>query len=95
MVTTGDVGLPASALRSRYPQVTPPLFNPKTSILIQKCHPYTGNLNRETSGDSKNAFLHCGDVLAQLAATHLCPCQHETTIVHMVHDGCFPTAACW
>jgi len=42
------------------------LFNPKTSILIQKRHPYPGNLNRETSGDSKNAFLHCGDVLAPL-----------------------------
>ncbi len=39
------------------------LFNPETSILIQKRHPYTGNLNRELSGDSKNAFLHCGDVL--------------------------------
>ncbi len=37
------------------------LFDPKTSTLIQKCHPYTGN--SETSGDSKNVFLHCGDVL--------------------------------
>ena len=37
------------------------LFNPETSILIQKRHPYTGNLNRETSGDSKNAFLHFAD----------------------------------
>ena len=34
------------------------LFNPDTSILIQKRHPYTGNLNSETPGDSKNAFLH-------------------------------------
>ena len=33
------------------------------SIAIQKRHPYTGNVNSETSGDSKNAFLHCGDVL--------------------------------
>ncbi len=32
------------------------LLNPKTSILIHH-HPHTGNLNRETSGDSKNAFL--------------------------------------
>ncbi len=40
------------------------LFNPETSILIQKRHPYTGNLVSEKSGDSKNAFLHCGDVLA-------------------------------
>jgi len=30
------------------------LFNPKTSILIQKRHPYTGNLNSETLGDSKH-----------------------------------------
>jgi len=40
------------------------LFNPKTSILIQKRHPYTGNLNSEMPGDSKNAFLHCGHVSA-------------------------------
>ncbi len=39
------------------------IFNPETSILIQKRHPYTGNLHSETSGDSKSAFLHCGDVL--------------------------------
>ena len=39
------------------------LFHPKTSILIQKRHPYAGNLNSETSGDSKNALLHCGDAL--------------------------------
>jgi len=39
------------------------LFNPEPSILIQKRHPYTGNLNSETCGDSKNVFLHCGDVL--------------------------------
>ncbi len=31
-------------------------------IPIQKRHPYTGNLNSETSEDSENAFLHCGDV---------------------------------
>ncbi len=47
------------------------LFNPKTCILIQKRHPYTGNLNSETSGDSKNAFLHCGDVLAHLQSFNL------------------------
>ncbi len=32
------------------------LFNPKTSNVIQKRHPYTGNLNSQTSGDSKNVF---------------------------------------
>ena len=37
------------------------LFNPNTSISIQKRHPYTGNLNVKLSGDRKNAFLHCGD----------------------------------
>jgi len=36
----------------------------KTSILIQKRHPYTGNLNSETLVDSKNAFLHWGDAFA-------------------------------
>ena len=40
------------------------LFNPETSILIQKRHPYTGNLNSEMLGDSKNVFQHWGDVLA-------------------------------
>ncbi len=39
------------------------LLNFETSISIQKRHSYTRNLNSETSGDSKNAFLHCGDVL--------------------------------
>ena len=42
---------------------TSALYNPKSSILIQKRHPYTENLNSETPGDSKNAFLHWGDVL--------------------------------
>ncbi len=31
------------------------------SVLAQKS-PYTGSINRETFGDSKNTFLHCGDV---------------------------------
>ncbi len=43
------------------------LFNPKTSDLTQKRHPYTGNLNPETSENSKNAFLHCGGVLGILS----------------------------
>ena len=38
------------------------LFNPKTSILVEKHHPYIANLNPDTLGDSNNAFLHCGDV---------------------------------
>ncbi len=40
------------------------LFNPETLVLIQKRHPYRGNLNSETPGDSKTRFLHWGDVLA-------------------------------
>ena len=31
-------------------------------ILIQKRHPYTRNLNSEMLRDSKNAFLHRGNV---------------------------------
>jgi len=42
------------------------LFNPKASVSIQKRYPYTGNLNSESPGDSKNAFLHWGDVLADV-----------------------------
>ena len=33
-------------------------------VSIPKRHPYTRNLNSETSGDGENRFLHCGDVLA-------------------------------
>lgn len=38
------------------------LFNPVMYSLIQKHHPCTGTLNSKTSGDRKNAFLHCGHV---------------------------------
>ena len=54
------------------------LFNPKTSVLTQKHHLYTGHLNRETSGDSKNTFLHCGDVLALMPAACSCASLQET-----------------
>ena len=47
------------------------LFNPETSILIQKRHPYTGNLNLETPGDSKDAFLYWGDVTLSPVLTSL------------------------
>ena len=43
-------------------QVLVALFIPETSIIIQKRRPHNGYLNSETPGDSKNAFLHCGDV---------------------------------
>ena len=36
------------------------LLNPGTSMLVQKRHCYTININ---SGDSENAFLHCEEVL--------------------------------
>ena len=39
------------------------LCNPQTSISTQKCHPHTGKLNSDMSGDRRNALLHCGDVL--------------------------------
>ena len=42
---------------------TQALFNPEPAVLIQKRHPYTGDLNSETPGDSTNAFLHWGYVL--------------------------------
>ena len=38
------------------------LLNFKMYSLIQEHHPYTGTLNSETSGDSENTFLHCGDI---------------------------------
>ena len=52
-------------------------FNPKTSIWIQKCHPYTGNLNSKMSGDSTNAFQYCEDVLVVVE----CSC-HEAIANH-------------
>ncbi len=46
------------------------LFNPETSIQIQKRPFYSGNQNSETPGDSKNAFLHWGDVLVLFMLRH-------------------------
>jgi hypothetical protein len=52
------------------------LVRPEMSNLFSKRHPYTGNLDSETSGDSKNAFLHCGDVRGRGIVTEaLC---HDT-----------------
>ncbi len=48
------------------------LFSPDTSSSIQKRHPYTVNANSEMSGDSKSAFLHCGDVLGQSHLLCIC-----------------------
>ncbi len=49
------------------------LSDPEMSIVIQKRHLYTGNVNSETPGDSRNAFLHWGDVLDAL---------HVSDVVH-------------
>ena len=46
------------------------LSSPKTSTSNQTHHPYTGNLISETSGDSDNTLLQCGDVLATLHMHH-------------------------
>lgn len=43
--------------------MTSKLFSiPKRLVSIWNRHPYTGNLDSETPGGSKNAFLHWGDV---------------------------------
>ena len=41
----------------------PKLIKIMIVLIIQERHPYTGNLNSETPGDSKNAFAHCRYVL--------------------------------
>lgn len=51
---------------------TTALSSPKTSISIQKRHPYTVNLNSEMLGDSTNNFCHCGDVSAIFVDTYSC-----------------------
>ncbi len=38
------------------------LFNPEMSIFVQKRPSYSGDLNSETPGDSKNAILHGEDL---------------------------------
>jgi len=43
-------------------QVWAALLNPKTSLSIQKRHPYTGNTDSELPGDSTNVFRHGGGV---------------------------------
>ena len=58
------------------------LSDPKMSIVIQKRHLYTGNVNSETPGDSRNAFLHWGDVLDAL---HVSDVVHQQ--VHIMLDS--------
>ena len=68
------------------------LLNPETSISIQKRHSYTRNLNSETSGDSKNAFLHCGDGLV----LHLTKWHDNFSTLCAAHAGlaCFASPLC-
>ncbi len=70
------------------------LLKLKTYVSIQKCHPYTGNLNREMSGDSRNVFLHCGNVLAERVTEQgtncagrgllACQCVSVKTLISMI-----------
>ena len=54
------------------------LVNPKSFLLIQKCHPYAGNLNSEMSGDSRNAFLRCrGSVVQMRCAQMIMSCRSD------------------
>lgn len=46
------------------------LLDPDMSVLIQRHHSYTRVLNSETSGDSKNTVLHCGDVSDRVSESH-------------------------
>ncbi len=77
-------------------QLPTALFNPETSVLIQKRHPYTANLNSETLGDSKNATLHCGDVLgSQITATVLQHIMTRRLVCHRAKQqqrSCYPFA---
>ncbi len=52
-----------AALNAKQTFVRNSSFQSRNVYLFQKRHPCTGILNSETSGDSANAFLHCGDVL--------------------------------
>ena len=66
-----------------------PFSNHEMSILIQKRHPYTGDLSRILSGDSKNAFLHCEDVSSSYKGA-LKLCRHipsDTTCAVLVHSS--------
>jgi len=49
-------------------------FQSPNVIGIQKCHPYTENINSETPGDSKNACLHFRGcrVIADTLSTKIC-----------------------
>jgi len=72
------------------------LFNPEMSNLIQKRHPYTGNVNSETPGDSETAFLHWGDTLGSHAGL-LVPeprGRHVSVCMNKWLNGCREVDAC-
>jgi hypothetical protein len=48
------------------------LFHPKTSIFLQNRPSYSGSLNPEMPGSSKNASLHWGDVLGNVKGGFSC-----------------------
>ncbi len=53
-----------------------------TQQLFSECfnmkrHSYSGNLNTETPGDSKNVFLPCGDVFAHACCTLHCTALYD------------------
>jgi len=56
--------------RCRNPVNTVGVSNPKMSVLIQKCHLYTGHVNSETPGDS----THIGEMF-QDCTKQGCNCQ--------------------
>ena len=61
-----------SSSRNRCLLLQTALLNLETSMSSQKRRPYTGFLNRETSGDNENTFLHCGDGLEVPPACFCC-----------------------
>ncbi len=69
------------------------VFNPKTSIFIQRRHPYTENLNSQKSGDSQNTFLHCGDVV-ELAELRAACMQAGVVAAYLGWFGCPPWLCC-
>jgi len=73
--------------QKRNMQVLVALFNPETSILIQKCHPYTGNIDSKTPGNSENA-LHCEDVLVSSEWRVLADRHQEGPLQIMPDDAC-------
>ncbi len=70
-------------------------FDPKTSVLFHERHLYAGSLDREMSGDSRNASLHCGMVLVVTSATcvhhRLCPRCLQAIHFSWKPMSCIPT----